>query len=771
MTRQPKTETQLKPKSQAKTKPAAAEPTSYQVGLVDQLDLSGAGAGDGLQAQAARLGNPGLQLAQRQALAAQIGRGQGNQHLQRVMASMQDGQKAGAAAGRGAKPGPASSPPAEELAGADLFEAGFGSSGAPSMAAAQPPADKAAGVMLQPGPAEKVETGQPPDPQQTLNRLAIQRQGVPAPVPPPSVKISPLAMTAGTRQKFPLQYRLSNFQEVDQVQATFISHTAPVSVVEDVKFPSQPNQTGAIVLEAATTEGSGTLTLGLQYKGDSIESDPITINVTAGPVMPSSPNRIFFDTDSDAIRPDAATGLAQVAERLKAEPDLVVKLEGHADSRYTDEYNVKLSYRRAQSARNYLITTLGVKPKRVPKEFVIGRGEAAPAISPEVNPSDFQLNRRVELIFAKGPEAEEIPPTVRLNPSKVVTEVGKQFALSYEVLDVHDTDKFGGAALISTGDVHRVDGSLPKMPGGETGVLTMEAGATPGKARVTVGITYGGANYDSSPVEVEIVQLPTADYIVPFDRNPLSAPGERIIFNARLGHAQPADFQLVYAGVGGGFETAGGADTKTIPGLTSGNLFFFINSTWDGTSPVTVQLQVQRIADKTIFHTFNWTFNQKPYFPTTMTQQQGEGERPLPSTYGYKIGPDRNADAVDDYVHQTILERFEQRSCNITLAELKPDFKTAHPGITGPEQITAHFFGTSSNNGTFTVSAGDMIFDQHGGGMPDLAVFEAALITMKEIFVDLPQIYEAEPGVVLGRYLIRRILKTDRTKKLRKMKQ
>ena len=770
MTKQPKTETQPKPKSQTKTKPAVVEPTSYQVELVEQLDLSGAVNGDGLQAQAARLGDPGLQMAQRQTLAAQIGRGQGNQHLQRVMASMRGGQKAGVAAGRGAKTSAASSSQAE-LADTELFEEGLGSSGPPTMAVGQPPADKETTVTLQPMPAEKAENGQQLDPQQTLTRLAIQRQGAPAPAPPPSVTVAPLAITAGTRQKFPLQYRLLNFQEPDQVEATFISHSAPVSVVEDVTFPSHPNQTGNIVLEAATTEGSGTLTLGLQYKGDSIESDPITINVTSGPLMPSSPNRIFFDTDSDAIRPDAATGLAQVAARLKAEPDLVVKLEGHADSRYTDEYNVKLSYRRALSARNYLVTTLGVKPNRVPEEFVMGWGEAVPAISPEVDPSQFQLNRRVELIFAKGPEAEEVPPTLRLNPNKVVAEVGKQFTLSYEVLDVHDTDKYGGASLTSVGDVHRVDGSLPRMPGGETGVLTMEAGATPGNARVTVGIIYGGANYDSNTVDVEIVQLPSADYIVPFDRNPLSAPGERIIFNARLGHAQPADFQLVYTGLGGGFDAAGGADTKTIPGLSSGNLFFFINSTWDGTTAVTVQLQVQRIADKTIFHTFNWTFNQKPYFPTTITQQNGEGERPLPSAYSYKIGPDRNGDAVDDYLHQTILERFEQRSCNITLAELKPEFRRAHPEITGPAQITAHFFGTSSNNGTFTVSAGDMIYDRHSGGMSDLSVFQAALITMKEIHVDLPQIYEAEPGVALGRYLIRRILKTDGTKKMRKMKQ
>jgi hypothetical protein len=154
-----------------------------------------------------------------------------------------------------------------------------------------------------------------------------------------------------------------------------------------------------------------------------------------------------------------------------------------------------------------------------------------------------------------------------------------------------------------------------------------------------------------------------------------------------------------------------------------------------------------------------------------MTQQEGEGERALPSRYSYKIGPDRNADGLDDYLHQTILETFGQPTCNIALNELKPAFRAAHPEITTLADITAHFFDGSGSNGTFTVSAGDLIFDQHGGGMPDLDVFTDALITMKEVFVDLPQTYEATPGVALGRYTVRRIIKTDGTKVLRKMRR
>ena len=119
---------------------------------------------------------------------------------------------------------------------------------------------------------------------------------------------------------------------------------------------------------------------------------------------------------------------------------------------------------------------------------------------------------------------------------------------------------------------------------------------------------------------------------------------------------------------------------------------------------------------------------------------------------------------------RTILETFGANTCNITMADLKPAFKTAHPEITNDAQLTTYFFGGSGSNGTFTVDHSDQIYDQHGGGMPDKAVFEAALTTMKEIQVDLPQTYTAKPGTPLGRFTIRRILKLDGSKKLRKMK-
>jgi hypothetical protein len=117
-----------------------------------------------------------------------------------------------------------------------------------------------------------------------------------------------------------------------------------------------------------------------------------------------------------------------------------------------------------------------------------------------------------------------------------------------------------------------------------------------------------------------------------------------------------------------------------------------------------------------------------------------------------------------------VLETFGSNSSNLTVADVKPDYAKAN-GLTTDQLVTNHFFGADAgNNATFTISAGDMYYDQHGGGMPDKATFEAALVAMKEIHVDLPQTYEAEPGKALGKYTIQRILKTDGSKKLKKSK-
>jgi peptidoglycan-associated lipoprotein len=75
-------------------------------------------------------------------------------------------------------------------------------------------------------------------------------------------------------------------------------------------------------------------------------------------------DRIFFDTDSSAIRADAQQTLARQAQWLNQYPQYPVTIEGHADERGTREYNIALGARRAAATRDFLVSR-GVNQSRI----------------------------------------------------------------------------------------------------------------------------------------------------------------------------------------------------------------------------------------------------------------------------------------------------------------------------------------------------------------------------------------------------------------------
>ncbi len=65
---------------------------------------------------------------------------------------------------------------------------------------------------------------------------------------------------------------------------------------------------------------------------------------------------IHFDFDKSNIRPDDAGTLDQKVAILQANPDLRIRIGGHCDERGSDEYNLALGNRRAQAAKQYLVS-------------------------------------------------------------------------------------------------------------------------------------------------------------------------------------------------------------------------------------------------------------------------------------------------------------------------------------------------------------------------------------------------------------------------------
>jgi len=98
---------------------------------------------------------------------------------------------------------------------------------------------------------------------------------------------------------------------------------------------------------------------------------------------------IYFDFDKSTLTPAAQDNLLRKAEWLRENPDATVTIEGHCDDRGTNEYNLALGDRRAESAKAFLID-LGIDPMRL---TTISYGEERP-VDPRQNEEAWAKNRR-----------------------------------------------------------------------------------------------------------------------------------------------------------------------------------------------------------------------------------------------------------------------------------------------------------------------------------------------------------------------------------------
>lgn len=106
---------------------------------------------------------------------------------------------------------------------------------------------------------------------------------------------------------------------------------------------------------------------------------------------------VFFDYDQSAIRDDARSTLDRKVAILRANPNVTLRIEGHADERGSVEYNLALSLRRATSIRDYL-AGFGIDASRFE---VVPMGEERPLDS-SASESAFQRNRRGEFVITRG---------------------------------------------------------------------------------------------------------------------------------------------------------------------------------------------------------------------------------------------------------------------------------------------------------------------------------------------------------------------------------
>lgn len=112
--------------------------------------------------------------------------------------------------------------------------------------------------------------------------------------------------------------------------------------------------------------------------------------------------RISFAFDQSELSPAARQTLAAKAEILRQFPSIALQIQGHADERGSDEYNLALSNRRAVSAMRFLVQQ-GVPANRF---ATVGYGEERP-LDPAETESAWAVNRRDEFRVSVGPLARQ----------------------------------------------------------------------------------------------------------------------------------------------------------------------------------------------------------------------------------------------------------------------------------------------------------------------------------------------------------------------------
>jgi outer membrane protein OmpA-like peptidoglycan-associated protein len=134
------------------------------------------------------------------------------------------------------------------------------------------------------------------------------------------------------------------------------------------------------------------------------ENDQVVVEALLNPIMPIITEKevilqpIYFEYDKSNITADGAAELNKLIIVMNENPNMIIFAKSHTDSRGSDNYNMKLSDRRAKATVQYLIS------KGIPKERISGQGfgESEPKVAcKSCTEEEHAQNRRSEFLIVK----------------------------------------------------------------------------------------------------------------------------------------------------------------------------------------------------------------------------------------------------------------------------------------------------------------------------------------------------------------------------------
>jgi outer membrane protein OmpA-like peptidoglycan-associated protein len=212
----------------------------------------------------------------------------------------------------------------------------------------------------------------------------------------------------------------------------------------------------------------------IQYLNDSASSSRLKLRAPSPDIQrPMNPLRLNvpFDFNSAGLTRAAEHQLDELGEALRS-PDIgwvKVKLTGHTDERGSQKYNLALSQRRVETAKNYITKKFGIEPGRI---VAIGYGKLQPIIRNAKEEAQHAVNRRVEISPFRDEKQSSVgklrgsgtlQSDVRgAQESENTTDVTDgTLKLKWGVLHVRDQDNeelihYRGESTLQSGDTYRI---------------------------------------------------------------------------------------------------------------------------------------------------------------------------------------------------------------------------------------------------------------------------------------------------------------------------
>lgn len=127
---------------------------------------------------------------------------------------------------------------------------------------------------------------------------------------------------------------------------------------------------------------------------DSMATNPVELNGTSDDNTAGGLQTIYFDFDSSQLTSGARSTLENNAEFMKNNTNVDIQIEGHADERGGEQYNLALGERRARSVKDYLVA-LGVDANRI---AIISFGKTTPKAFGHTEQA-WSQNRRANFVI------------------------------------------------------------------------------------------------------------------------------------------------------------------------------------------------------------------------------------------------------------------------------------------------------------------------------------------------------------------------------------